>query len=112
MGRKRPVRFEWIAEGVAGELVTPAEREDRVALKARVAAAEKLAMRMAALNLSGRASLPLEDHVREALETLVPMPKGGARKRQLGFLRGLLRDVDLDALDAAVAAAEGRARRG
>jgi ribosomal 50S subunit-associated protein YjgA (DUF615 family) len=107
MGRKRPTKFEWIADGVEGELVTPAEREDRKALKAQVAVAEKLVLRMAALKDGPRATLTLEEHTRDALEVLVALPRGGARKRQLFLVRGYLRDVDLDALAEEVARAEG-----
>lgn len=103
MGRKKKAKFEWIADGVEGELVREGVREDRRALKARLAEVDKLVTRMTRLHAAGRARLPLEPDAMEALEALVGM-KAGAYKRQHGFLAGLLRDADLEALSDAVEA--------
>ena len=102
MGRKRSATFEWTAEGVEGDAPREGEREDRKALKARLAVAEKLVKRMAALGPAKRARLPVDEDTRAALEVLVNIRKGPGQSRQLAFVRGLLRDVDLDALAAAV----------
>lgn len=104
MGRKRKATFEWTDEGVEGEAPRTGEREDRKALKARLAVAEKLVRRMAGLPAPKRAQLPLDEDTLAALETYVSVRKGPAQARQLQFVRGLLREVDLDALDAAVTA--------
>lgn len=102
MGRKR-ARFEWVRDDAEGELVREGVREDRKALKAQLAETERLVLELAALPAPARAELPLEPEILEALEVLVALPvRGGARKRQLGFVRGLLRDVDLDPLWAHV----------
>lgn len=101
MARKR-AKFEWIADGVDGELVREGLREDRKALKARVRAAEALVARMAKLDAPARARLPLDPDTLDALEVLVGIRSNVAARRQQGFVTGLLRDVDLDALEAAI----------
>lgn len=110
MGRKR-ARFEWVRDDAEGELVREGVREDRKALKARLAEIERLVLDLAALPGPARAALPLDPEILEALEVLVALPvRGGARKRQLGFVRGLLRDVDPEPLHAAVTRSAGRER--
>jgi ribosomal 50S subunit-associated protein YjgA (DUF615 family) len=101
MGRKKTTTFEWVAEGYEGEAPREGVREDRRALKDRLAACEKLARRMAALPPSARAKLPLDEHFIASLDLYVKV-SAGAKKRQLGYVKGLMRDIDLDALDAVV----------
>ena len=99
MGRKKKATFEWVADGQEGEAPREGTREDRKALKARLGQADALVRRMAKLPKGLRARIPLDEEVLEALEHYVSINSGVASKRQLGFLRGLLRDVDLDVLD-------------
>ena len=103
MGRKKKATFEWIADGVEGELAREGLREDRKALKARLVEVDRLILRMVRLHPPERAKLPLEPDAMAALEGLAGM-KSGAFKRQLGFLAGLLRDVEIDVLSEAVEA--------
>jgi ribosomal 50S subunit-associated protein YjgA (DUF615 family) len=110
MGRKRKPSFDWTAEeGVAGER---GEREDRKALKARLAVAERTVRDMAALPKPGRDQLPLPEETLEALEVYVALRPGPALARQLAYVRGLLRDEDLDALGAAVEKIRKKGLRG
>jgi ribosomal 50S subunit-associated protein YjgA (DUF615 family) len=102
VGRKRKTTFEWTADGSDEHAPERGEREDRKALKAKLAETERVVKDMAALQPAKRARLPLEPEVLEALEVYVGLRRGPAVERQLAYVRGLLRDTDLDALRAAI----------
>lgn len=65
---------------------------------------QKLAQELMSLNDAALASVPLEDHVRDAVEAARKVTSNIARRREQRRLGGVLRDYDLDAIDEALAA--------
>ena len=76
-------------------------------------AVRELGRRLAELSPSERATIPLDEDVRDAIETLNGIRRGSAHKRQLSFLAKRLRRLDdLEPIREALAALDRRARVG
>ncbi|MCA9570840.1 MAG: DUF615 domain-containing protein [Myxococcales bacterium] len=101
---KKP--FGWIRD--AEEPVVPSPyRPTRYEAAEDVRRADALLEPLANARPAELDALDLPDALREALDALarIPARNHGAHKRQTGRVRGLLRDLDLDALEAALGAA-------
>ena len=65
-------------------------------------AVRQLGATLAALGESERATIPLSDDVRAAIDEYNRIHQRGARKRQLGFLAKRLRQIDLEPVEQAL----------
>lgn len=79
----------------------------RSARKREVQALKQLGVTLAGLSAEQRSTLPLPDALSIALEELQRLRARGARKRQLGFIGALLRDLDPEPIIEALADLEG-----
>lgn len=80
----------------------------RSARKREVQALKQLGTTLANLSAEQQRSLPLPDPLAGALDELRRLRARGARKRQLGFIGGLLRDMDPAPIFEALADLEGQ----
>lgn len=102
MARKRSP-FQWVADGVEGEVHVPQPRPDRNAARREGAALEDLAVELARLPAERRAALPLRPELAEALELLSQMSLDGARRRQIRHVSRMMRGDEGEALRLALA---------
>lgn len=100
---RRKRGFDLVRDDLDEEPREPAVRRNRSEFKRDLARKEALALTMVALPPSALARLPIEEHIRDAVTNLAACAPTPARRRQLLRVVGFLRDVDLDALDAALA---------
>ncbi|MCB9663630.1 MAG: DUF615 domain-containing protein [Alphaproteobacteria bacterium] len=107
---RRDRGFGWVREDQEEEAREPATRRDGGAERKLAARLERLANTLAALPPSAQARLPVPEHVRDAVAELAACGPTPARKRQVLHLVALLRDVDLEAVDAALAGDTPHAR--
>lgn len=83
---------------VTADLVETEERISKSQLKRKSAALQDLAEELAKLPRAQLAALPLPEEVYAALCSAAAMPPRGARKRQLKYIGGLFRDIDVQAI--------------
>lgn len=107
---RRERGFGWVREDVEGEAREPATRRDNKAERELASRLEKLANALAALPAVEQGRLPLPAHILEGVAELSAHAGTPARKRQVLHLVAQLRDVDLDAVDAALAGDTPHAR--
>lgn len=86
------------------------EKPSKSARKRAAHAAQALGERLVGLRRDELAALPLPDLLREAIETAQQLRARGALARQRQFIGKLMREVDLAAIEDALAAGE-RLRR-
>ena len=101
MGRKRR-GFGWTRDEDDPSGRPLPERESRRTNKEHRKVLEQLVARMLKCPAAQRRPLPLEPDVLDALDELAGLPGTPARRRQLLRVKGLLRDVDCEALEAAL----------
>lgn len=77
-------------------------RPVKAALKREAEALRALGRRLVALNPDQQARLPLDEALRDALTEYRRMPTREAQRRQIQRIGKLLRDLDADAITAAV----------
>lgn len=100
MGGKRRTTHQWTVDNPEGNGPPPAERRDAVQNKTEKKALDTLTRRLLALPPPKRAKLDLDDDLLEELELLERQGPKSSRRRQMLRLQGLLRSVDVDALNA------------
>lgn len=100
MGRKKRRGFEWVADDVEGEVNERPERPSRAAEKQRRQQLERLAKRLAALPGSIRATLAVDDEVRDAINAVAQAGKGPDRRRALLRAKGMLAEEEPAILEA------------
>ena len=84
------------------------EPASRSARKRDAQAARALGDALTALTPEQQAALPLPDRLRDALKEFRRLRARGARKRQLQFIGGIMRDIDTDAIQAAIDERDGQ----
>jgi ribosome-associated protein len=92
------------------ELTESEEKPSKSARKRAAHAAQALGEHLIGLRRDELAALPLPDRLREAIETAQSLRARGALARQRQFIGKLMREVDLGAIEDALAARE-RARQ-
>ncbi|MCK6507547.1 DUF615 domain-containing protein [Myxococcota bacterium] len=102
MARKRSP-FQWVADGVEGEVHVPQPRPDRNAARVEGAALEDLAVELSRLPPERRAALPLRPELAEAIDLLAQMSLDGARRRQIRHVSRMMRGDEGEELRAALA---------
>ncbi len=89
----------------------PKARPNKSRLKREARELVALAERLAALDGDALARIAMPAHIRRAFDDLARMHARAARKRQLKFIGKLFRDMDTDAMQAAIRRIdEGKAR--
>lgn len=89
------------------------EEASKSSRKREADAVRELGRRLAELAPSVRATIPLEEDVRDAIDHLNTIRRGSAHKRQLSFLAKRLRlATDLEPIEAALAELDRAARAG
>ena len=91
------------AEGVPEAAIDESDEGPSKSQRKRDAdAVRELGQRLAELGPNERASIPLDEGVRAAIDELNAIVKHGARKRQLGFLAKRLRRTDTAPIEEAL----------
>jgi ribosome-associated protein len=102
MGRKTK-GFQWVREDQDEQAIERVERPIRQMEKDSEHDLELLARRLVELTPSARRVLPLPEETIAALDALAKLSRTPARGRQARFVKLLLRQVDLEALNLALA---------
>ncbi len=100
MARKKP-HFQWTAED--GEAPPLGERRDRNEARAEREALVAMARRLEALPEGILRQLPIDDAQVEAILHLARLGPQSAHRRQMLRVQKLLRDADLEAIEASLA---------
>lgn len=111
MGRKKS-HFEWTRDDQPDEARVRALRRDRTGERLFNRDLDALALRMAAMTPGQRRQLPLDPDLREAIDHLADLGTKTAHRRQLIYVQGLLRFVDIEELEAALAGETADVARG
>lgn len=101
MARKKTT-FDWVREDVDDEAREWVTRRNQSADKAERARLKTLVLDLIARPPSFRAKLPLDEAVLDALDRLADTPATPARRRLVMRTMSLMRETDLDAVDAAM----------
>ena len=94
--------FTWVREDVGETPRVPAQRRDIHEERALKASLKTLAQRLVALKAEHRARLPLDAELLEAVEVLAAQGPKPSRRRQLLRVQRLLRERDLEQVEAAL----------
>lgn len=84
------------------ELVSKSER------KRQAHRLQALGRELAELKAAHRAALPLPEKLAQALADYQRFPSHGARRRQLQFIGRLMRDIDIEPVEAALQTLQGQ----
>lgn len=91
-------------ENASGAAGTAAERPSKTALKAQAHELQTLGRKLSELSNEQLSGIPMDDALRDALQTLRRTRSHEGRRRQLQLVGKLMRQVDADPLREAVAA--------
>jgi ribosome-associated protein len=94
--------FTWVREDISEEPLAPSQRRDIHEERALKASLKSLAQRLVAVKPEHRVRLPLDAELLAAVEVLAVQGPKSSRRRQLLRVQRLLRERDLEQVEAAL----------
>lgn len=95
--RKKPQRFEWVADEAEGEAVERVERPNRSAAKKQRKRLQALAKSLGAMSRGARRRLGLDPELDDALDAYAATKATPNRRRTLLHVIAVMSDLEVDA---------------